>query len=209
MKASAPTPDYHFEKLCDGPVCGIDEAGRGPLAGPVVAAAVILDPTTMPDGLDDSKRLAARRREQLAGILERVACVGIGLATVDEIDRLNILHATMLAMRRAAGALAVAPRTALIDGNRAPDLGCATRTVIKGDQRSLSIAAASIIAKVHRDRLMANLDAEFPVFGWAKNVGYPTPEHRAALARFGPCAHHRTSFAPVRAAMARHSSFQD
>ncbi|MFP6759812.1 MAG: ribonuclease HII [Alphaproteobacteria bacterium] len=209
MGASEPKPDYQFENGCVGPVCGIDEAGRGPLAGPVVAAAVILDLATMPDGLDDSKRLTARRREHLAGVLERVACVGIGLATVDEIDRLNILHATMLAMRRAAGALAVAPRTALIDGNRAPDLGCATQTVIKGDQRSLSIAAASIIAKVHRDRIMTKLDAEFPHFGWARNAGYPTREHREALARFGPCAHHRTSFAPVRAAIARHSGFQD
>ena len=209
MTTRGPTPDYQFELDCEGPVCGIDEAGRGPLAGPVVAAAVILDPTMMPEGLDDSKRLTARRREHLAGILERVACVGIGLATVEEIDRLNILHATMLAMCRAVGALAVAPRTALIDGNRAPDLACAMRTVIKGDQRSLSIAAASIIAKVHRDRLMANLDTAFPHFGWARNAGYPTLEHREALTRFGPCAHHRTSFAPVRAAMARHSSFQD
>lgn len=203
------TPDYAIESDCEAPVCGIDEAGRGPLAGPVVAAAVILDPTAIPDGIDDSKRLTARRRKHLAGILESTACVGIGLASVEEIDRLNILHATMLAMRRAAEALPMAPRTALIDGNRAPTLMCPTRTVVKGDQRSLSIAAASIMAKVHRDRLMTELDAAFPVFGWARNAGYPTAQHRDALARHGPCAHHRTSFAPVRAALARHTGFQD
>jgi ribonuclease HII len=204
-----PRPDYEIEKTCVAPVCGIDEAGRGPLAGPVVAAAVILDANNIPDGLDDSKKLTASRREELAAEIERVAGVGIGLASVVEIDRLNILHATMLAMRRAADALSKTPAIALIDGNRAPDLVCDCKTVVKGDQRSLSIAAASIIAKVHRDGVMAKLDAAFPDFGWARNAGYPTAEHKAALTRHGPCEHHRASFAPVRAAMARHTAFPD
>lgn len=180
-----------------GPVCGVDEAGRGPWAGPVIAAAVILDPALAPDGIDDSKRLSERQRERLYEAILASSQTGIGAASVAEIDKLNILQATLLAMARAVAALPVAPGHALIDGNRAPALPCATTTVIKGDGRSLSIAAASIIAKVHRDRLMRDLAQEFPVYGWEQNKGYGTDRHRSALSRAGISPHHRLSFAPM------------
>ena len=177
-------------------VAGIDEAGRGCLAGPVVAAAVILPPETMIDGLDDSKRLSAAQREAVLARVQRTAlAIGVGLCSPAEIDRLNILHAAMEAMRRAALDLAPAPDFLLIDGNRAfPDAPWPLDTIIKGDQKSPSIAAASVVAKVTRDRLMAQLHEEFPAFGWAGNAGYPTKAHYAALHAHGPTPYHRRSF---------------
>lgn len=197
-KAAPLTPDATFEVQALHPVCGIDEAGRGPLAGPVVAAAVILDLSTVPDGLDDSKALSHAARERLLNILLDCANIGIGIAEPAEIDRDNILAATMTAMRRAAEGLSVLPATALIDGNRAPGLSCAETTIIKGDARSLSIAAASIVAKVTRDRLMVAAHQRFPQYGFDGHKGYGTKTHRAAIAEFGPCPIHRFSFAPMR-----------
>ena len=182
------------------PAAGLDEVGRGPLAGPVCVAAVILDPDDLPDGLDDSKKLSARRREALYEVIcARAAAVSVALAPAAEIDALNIRGATLACMARAARGLAVAPRFALVDGRDLPLLPCAGRAVIKGDATSLSIAAASIVAKVTRDRLMTRLDALHPGYGFAVHAGYPTPTHRAALAALGPCGEHRRSFAPVRA----------
>ena len=192
-------PDFRLEREHGGLVAGVDEAGRGPLAGPVVAGAAILDPAAIPDGLDDSKRLSAAARETLFAALQSAARIGIGIATVEEIDRINILQATMLAMRRAVDALPVTPDLALIDGNRAPDLACLARTVVKGDATSLSIAAGSICAKVTRDRIMAELAGAHPGYGWERNAGYGTAEHRTAMSRLGLTDHHRRSFAPVRA----------
>lgn len=194
-------PDLVLERSLPGPVAGIDEAGRGPLAGPVVAAAVILPPRGLPGALarriDDSKKLPPALREELFALLAARAEIAIGSASVEEIDRLNILQATMLAMARALGRLSDPPATALVDGNRAPALPCAVQTVIGGDGLSLSIAAASIAAKVTRDRLMARLARRHPGFGWERNAGYGTAEHRAALVRLGPTRHHRRSFAPI------------
>jgi ribonuclease HII len=194
-------PDFVFEDAAAVPVAGIDEAGRGPWAGPVVAVAVILDRQTMPEmlrvGLDDSKKLSRARREALFAALPGHAVIGVGRAEVEEIDRLNILQATLLAMSRAVDALAVRPASALVDGNRPPALQCPLKCVVGGDGRSLSIAAASIVAKVTRDRLMAELDAVHPGYGWARNVGYGTAQHRAALAELGVTNHHRRSFAPI------------
>jgi ribonuclease HII len=182
-------------------VCGIDEAGRGPLAGPVIAAAVIFaDPAPLlPSGLNDSKQVARTQREALYAWIYENASVGIGEASVAEIDTLNILQATMLAMRRAAQALPHTPQVALIDGNRAPGLSCETVLLVGGDAISASIAAASIIAKVTRDRMMEAFDAEYPQYGFARHAGYGTAAHRAALQEYGPCPIHRRSFAPVRA----------
>ncbi len=179
-------------------VAGVDEAGRGPLAGPVVAAAVILDRDRVPDGIADSKRLTEQKREAAYTAIMASARVGIAMADVARIDRDNILNATLWAMAAAVARLAEAPCLCLIDGNRAPALEVPARTVIGGDASSTSIAAASIIAKVTRDRLMLRLDAEFPGYGFARHKGYGTREHLAALARLGPCRHHRASFAPVR-----------
>jgi ribonuclease HII len=190
-------PDYSIEAALTGPVCGVDEAGRGPWAGPVIAAAVILNPACTPDGIDDSKRLSERQREQLYDAIMVSSQTGIGAASVAEIDRLNILHATLLAMARAVSALPVAPSHALIDGNRAPALPCPATTLIRGDGRSLSIAAASILAKVYRDRLMRELARQFPAYGWEQNKGYGTERHRIALGQAGVSPHHRLSFAPV------------
>jgi len=198
-------PDQSLETEAGAPailVAGVDEAGRGPLAGPVVSAAVILPAKGLPSGLagsiDDSKALTARRREAgLPAILECCA-VGIGTASVAEIDRINILQATFLSMRRALAALPEAPAVALIDGNRVPtDLPCPGRAIVGGDRRSLSIAAASIVAKVTRDRIMAGLSERHPGYGWDRNAGYGTPEHLAALRKLGVSPHHRRSFAPV------------
>ena len=191
------SPDFELERRAPQPVAGIDEAGRGPWAGPVVAAAVILDPRRIPSGLDDSKKLPAARRQALHDELMVSARTGIGFAGVEEIDRLNILEATMLAMSRALAVLPVPPAHALVDGTRAPLLACPATTVIKGDARCLSIAAASIIAKVTRDHLMADLARSFPGYGWERNAGYGTPEHRRALNCLGLTPHHRRSFGPV------------
>ena len=199
-------PDLALERECDGIVCGIDEAGRGPLAGPVVAAAVIIDSTRMPRDLrahiDDSKKLERAAREDYAARLWSCARVGIGAASVDEIDRLNILQASLLAMRRALAALPAAPQWALVDGNVNPLLPCRTRTIVGGDALSLSIAAASIVAKVTRDRLMRALARRYPGYGWETNVGYATAEHRNGLWTLGPTPHHRRSFAPVQLSLA-------
>ncbi len=183
-------------------VCGVDEAGRGPIAGPVVAAAVILNAARIPSGIDDSKRLSPARRETLAGEIRLAALAGFGLADVAEIDRLNILGATLLAMRRAILDLPITPALALIDGNRLPSrngIACSFQSVVGGDRRSLSIAAASILAKTRRDSILRDLAQTHPGYGWERNAGYPTAEHRNALARLGPTPHHRTSFMPVRA----------
>ena len=195
-------PDFSLERsLGVAPVAGIDEAGRGPLAGPVFAAAVVLDIARVPQGIDDSKKLAAARRERIAEELRACAHVGLGQASVAEIDRLNILEATMLAMRRALDALSAAmgaaPAHVLVDGNRLPDLPCPARAVVGGDGKSLSIAAASIVAKVARDRLMAELAQAHPHYGWERNAGYGTAEHLRALTDHGPTPHHRITFAPV------------
>jgi ribonuclease HII len=193
-----PAPDLSREALLPAPVAGVDEAGRGPLAGPVVAAAVILDPARIPPGLDDSKRLTARARDRLFAALLDGARVSVAQASVEEIDRLNILRASHLAMRRALQGLAWPPAHALIDGNLVPeDLPCPATAVVGGDARCLSIAAASIVAKVTRDRGMVALAQQFPGYGWDRNMGYPTADHRAALICLGVTPHHRRSFAPV------------
>jgi ribonuclease HII len=195
-------PDDRFERRAaarmSGPVCGVDEAGRGPLAGPVIAAAVILDLRNIPAGLDDSKKLSERAREKAFAALQDGGCIaGIGEASVDEIDLLNIRQATHLAMARAVRSLAVPAALALVDGNDAPALPCPCATLVGGDGLSLSIAAASIIAKVTRDALMRALHHEHPAYGWDRNKGYGTKDHLLALARDGASPHHRRSFAPV------------
>lgn len=194
-------PDLSFEQSLGGRVGGIDEAGRGPLAGPVVAGAVVLDPARllpeMVAGLDDSKKLTRTTRELMYDLVMANAATGIGIASVAEIDEINILQATLLAMRRAFDALPFQPKAAIVDGNTAPDLGCPTYCLVGGDGRSLSIAAASIIAKVTRDRIMTGLAREYPGYGWERNAGYGTAEHKAALVGLGVNPHHRRSFAPV------------
>lgn len=183
-----------------GPVAGVDEAGRGPLAGPVVAAAVILHPDRTIAGLADSKKLTPERREELAPVIRQLACVGIGIAEPAEIDRINILHATMAAMARAVGNLSIRPGYALIDGNRIPEgLPCPAEALIKGDAREPAISAASIIAKTVRDAIMRDAARRFPEYGFEGHKGYPCPSHRALLAERGACAIHRRSYAPVRA----------
>lgn len=177
-------------------VVGVDEVGRGPLAGPVVTAAVVL-PTPI-DGLADSKTLSAKKREALFAEIMAKAKVGIGAASVREIDQLNILQATLLAMRRAVARVPAAPTLALVDGNQNPGLGFRTELIIKGDAKVPEISAASIIAKVVRDRLMTRLAQRYPVYGWDSNVGYGAKVHRDAMARLGVTAHHRRSFAPLR-----------
>ncbi len=193
-------PDFTFEARHAGPVAGVDEAGRGPLAGPVVAAAVILDPECIPEGLNDSKVLTAARRADLRTAILGCARVGVGIASVEEIDELNILWATMLAMTRAVEALGIAPAMVLVDGNRCPKWQWPSEAVVGGDARCLSIAAASIIAKEHRDAMMRDSDAAWPGYGWSSNKGYAAPDHRAALKALGPSPIHRRSFAPVREA---------
>jgi ribonuclease HII len=184
-------------------IAGVDEAGRGPWAGPVVAAAVILR-GAVPDGLDDSKRLSAPRRQRLFAELRASAClIGVGQASVAEIDALNILNATHLAMTRAVEALGVEPAMVLVDGNRLPQWRWPARAIVGGDAKEPAISAASIIAKVTRDAIMADLDATHPGYGWAANQGYGTPAHAAGLRQLGVTAHHRTSFAPIRALLAQ------
>lgn len=181
-------------------VAGVDEAGRGPLAGPVSAAAVILDPARPIQGLDDSKKLTPARRDALdLEIREHALAWAVAWASAEEIDRINILQASMLAMQRAVAALSIRPRRVLVDGNRCPDVGCEARAVIGGDGLVPSIGAASILAKVARDRLMCELDRTFPGYGFAGHKGYPTRAHIEALRRLGPCPEHRRSFGPVRA----------
>jgi ribonuclease HII len=198
-------PDYALELAAGGRVAGVDEAGRGPLAGPVMAAAVLFHgppPETLAILLDDSKKLSAAQREAACTVLRAAARAGVldfavGAASAAEIGRLNILRATHLAMVRAVRRLRTAPDIALVDGNAAPLLACPVRCVVKGDSLSLSIAAASILAKVTRDRAMTRLDSRWPGYGFARHAGYPTALHREALGRLGPCPHHRRGFAPV------------
>ena len=183
-----------------GLVCGVDEAGRGPLAGPVVAAAVILDPKDAISGLNDSKKLSEKKREALAyEIRERALAWYIAEASVEEIDRINILQATLLAMQRAVAGLGVVPELAMVDGNRPPPLAIPVQTVVKGDGSIAPIAAASILAKTHRDQQMQKLHAEFPQYGFDRHMGYPTAAHFAALAQHGASPVHRRSFGPVAA----------
>ena len=203
-------PDFAIERGCAGVVCGIDEAGRGPLAGPVVAAAVVIDRQRFRGELrrvlDDSKVLSRDLRESCYAAL--VACarsgavrIGVGAASRGEIDRINILRASLAAMARAVAGLELTPDIALVDGNVAPSLPCAVKTVVKGDALSFSIAAASVVAKVTRDRIMRGLALRYPGYGWETNVGYSTAEHFDGIQRLGVTPHHRRSFAPVRLAI--------
>jgi ribonuclease HII len=191
------TPTFEIENSFDGLIAGIDEVGRGPLAGPVVAAAVILNPDCTPAGIRDSKTLSEKRRKEISAALWKTARIGVGVASVEEIDKVNIAQATLLSMSRAAANLPVAPTVCIVDGNMKPKLPCKAYTVVKGDAKSLSIAAASIIAKVTRDRMMRELAREFPQYSWEKNKGYGVEAHREALAQFGVTPHHRRSFAPI------------
>ena len=197
-------PTFLLEKaFVGGPVCGVDEAGRGPWAGPVSAAAVILDPKRMPKGLDDSKKLTAKAREALEVEIQAKAIAWcVGFASVEEIAALNILHAAGLAMRRAIEGLSVRPAYALVDGNYRFDLPCEVKTVMGGDGKSKSIAAASILAKVARDRLMVEMDGLYPGYGFASHKGYHAEIHVEALQTLGPCPIHRTGWAPVKLALA-------
>jgi ribonuclease HII len=205
-KSSRSRP-FRFEQLglgwgTPGLIAGVDEAGRGPLAGPVVAAAVILDDLQPIRGLADSKALTALRRERLHDeIRARALCCSVAQASAEEIDRLNILQATMLAMRRAVEGLRLRPHRVVVDGNRAPALPMPTQAVVKGDARVAVVSAASILAKVTRDRLCDDLHQRFPHYGFDGHKGYPTPAHLAALREHGPCPEHRRSYAPVRACL--------
>lgn len=202
MAHSAPTT--HYERAHPAPVCGVDEAGRGPWAGPVVAAAVIWpDLDNVPEGLNDSKKLSATKREKLMELIIAHAQYGIGMASVEEIDSANILAATKLAMQRAVAALPVAPSFALIDGNQPPKLPCPALAIVKGDSKSVSIAAASIIAKVTRDQMMEDYAKTYAGYGFERHAGYGTAAHQAALAALGVSPIHRRSFAPIRALLER------
>ncbi|MFT4242792.1 MAG: ribonuclease HII [Acidovorax sp.] len=203
MRSAKSSPKNPPEQVClpwhaPGLVAGVDEAGRGPLAGPVVAAAVILDDLHPIAGLADSKKLTLARREKLYDeIRAKALCCCIAEASVEEIDRLNILQATLLAMQRAVAGLRLKPAQVLVDGNRLPRLDVPAEAIVKGDAKVAAISAASILAKVHRDRWCAQIDAEFPHYGFAGHKGYGTATHMAALREHGACIHHRRSFAPV------------
>lgn len=192
-----PQPTFDIENSLEGPVAGVDEAGRGPWAGPVVAAAVILHPNCTPAGLRDSKTLSEKRRRDLATALWKTARIGVGVASVEEIDRMNILRASLLAMTRAVANLPTRPNVCIVDGNLKPKLPCPCYTVVKGDAKCFSIAAASIIAKVTRDRMMKELARDYPEYEWERNKGYGAPAHRAGLDAAGITPHHRRSFAPI------------
>ena len=207
MTKLRPNPTLTLETLLGqrvgGPVCGLDEAGRGPWAGPVSAAAVILSPDRLPEGIDDSKALSAKRRDALESEIKACAVSwGVGFASVEEIDERNILNATGLAMRRAIEAMVVPPVAALVDGNYRFKLPCPVETVVGGDGLSLSIAAASILAKTARDRLMVEMDTLYPGYGFAGHKGYNAPVHQEALRTLGPSPIHRRSWAPIRALLA-------
>ncbi|PPD28803.1 MAG: ribonuclease HII [Hyphomicrobium sp.] len=205
IRDSRRTPSFDLEsveiELGSGPIAGIDEAGRGPWAGPVVAAAVILDPAQLPAGIDDSKALDENAREIVYQRIIASAICAVGIADATRIDRDNILNATLWAMAEAVSGLSLQPRLALIDGNRAPRLPCTGRTIVKGDAKCLSIAAASIVAKVTRDRIMSALALEYPGYGFERHKGYGTPEHKDALHRLGVTPQHRRSFRPVQLAL--------
>ncbi|MCI5039704.1 MAG: ribonuclease HII [Donghicola eburneus] len=196
------SPDDSFERAAMArglsPVAGVDEVGRGPLAGPVVAAAVILNPDDIPEGLNDSKKLTAKRRAAILEVILEKAQYGIGIASVEEIDQINILQASFLAMRRAVEALPIQPAHLLIDGNKIPsELNGFSECIVKGDSKSVSIAAASIIAKEHRDGIMRDLAEQFPGYGWEKNAGYGSKAHMDALTLLGATEHHRRTFKPI------------
>ena len=195
-------PCFKLEKPHPTPVAGVDEAGCAPLAGPVVAAAVILDRERFPRGIDDSKNLPAETRSAIYARLTKVAAWGVGIASVEEIDELNIYWARMLAMKRAVDALGVEPAMVLVDGNRCPKWERPSVAIVDGDAKCRSIAAASIVAKVTRDRIMIDYAREYPGYGWETNKGYGTPEHYRALDAIGPTPLHRRSFAPVRECLA-------
>jgi ribonuclease HII len=194
-------PCFKIEKNYPEPLAGVDEAGCAPLAGPVVAAAVVLDRVNFPRGIDDSKALAPKEREAICARLYKVARIGVGIASVEEIDRLNIYWARMLAMSRAVDALGFDPAMVLVDGNRCPRWERPSKAIVAGDAKCRSIAAASIVAKVTRDRIMADHALEHPGYGWETNKGYPTPDHCRALKELGPTPLHRRSFARVREQM--------
>ena len=200
MKATFELEAVELE-LHGGPIAGVDEAGRGPLAGPVVAAAVVLDPTRIPEGIADCKALDPKTRRAIYQHILATAQVGIGVADVDRIDSDNILQASLWAMAQAVAVLDCRPRLALIDGNKTPQLDCTARAIVQGDAKCLSIAAASIVAKVSRDAIMAELARDYPDYGFDRHKGYGTPEHHAAIARLGVTPHHRRSFRPVQLAL--------
>ena len=204
MQRSSSSPSAPTVQLASSAnVAGVDEVGIGPLAGPVVACAVILDPADNIDGLDDSKSLSEKRREALAReIHARALCVSIGRASVEEIDRLNVLQASHLAMRRAVAGLSVTPDHVLVDGNKVPDLDISTEAIVQGDKTVPAISAASIVAKVERDSELVALAEQYPEYGFESHKGYPTAKHRRALRSIGPCPAHRRSYAPVQKALA-------
>ncbi len=199
-------PSFEFEEKFSYPVAGLDEVGYGAWAGPVVAAAVVLTPKipqTLLEKLDDSKRLSAQKREEVFELIQAYASIGIGEASVEEIENTNIRLAALKAMERAFGNLSIVPKAALVDGRSKPNLPCPTSLIIKGDQRSYSIAAASIVAKVYRDRFMRELALEHPEFGWESNVGYGTARHQGGLAKVGVTPWHRKTYAPIRMTLER------
>ena len=202
-------PNYDLEYQHGGIICGIDEVGRGPWAGPVVTAAVILDPDNIPHGLNDSKKLSKKKREALYPLIMETAQVGFGEASIEEIDQHNILQATFIAMGRAVANLPTIPDHALVDGNKVPPLICPASAVIKGDSTSLSIAAASIVAKVKRDLLMKELSEIYPEYRWDRNAGYGTRDHMEALSLVGPSRFHRFSFAPIRKLISQGIAIRD
>ena len=200
MKATFELEAIELE-LNGGPIAGVDEAGRGPLAGPVVAAAVVLDPAFISDGIADSKALDAKSRQSVYQAIVATAQVGIGVAGVDRIDSDNILNASLWAMAQAVARLDCRPRLVLVDGNKVPNVECSTRAIVQGDAKCLSIAAASIVAKVVRDAMMAELARDYPHYGFDRHKGYGTREHHDAIARHGVTPHHRRSFRPVQLAL--------
>ena len=190
-------PSYKFDQAYETPIIGVDEVGRGPLAGPVISAAIILNKEKIPEGINDSKKLSKKKREDINEELISQHSFAIGIASVEEIDKINILQASLLAMKRAVLNLNIKPQTILVDGNKLPDLEYNMYPIIKGDSKSISIAAASIIAKVYRDKLMQDLSLQYPGYYWEKNSGYGTKQHLLALNNLGVTPIHRKSFAPI------------
>ena len=188
---------FHFDCSYDQPVAGVDEVGRGPLAGPVVAAAVIIDINNIPDGINDSKRLSKKNRLEISDEIKKYSIYSIAEASVKEIDKINILQASLLAMKRAIEGLSKKPMTVLVDGNFKPKTNFTTHSIIKGDTKSLSVAASSIIAKVYRDNLMTDFSKKYPAYLWEKNAGYGTKEHLLAIKKCGITPIHRKSFKPI------------